>query len=130
MTTLHSKAVQEVDKADIRRAKKRAYYHLHKILKNRNPDKRPRNIILWESNIKRKYNLTQSDYNDMLRKQNYSCDICGMDVDGKLFVDHNHVTGNVRGLLCRACNTGLGNFVDNEYLLLSAILYLQKEQEI
>jgi hypothetical protein len=41
-----------------------------------------------------------------------------------LHVDHNHMTGKVRGLLCHHCNVGIGHFEDNIVLLSNAITYL------
>ena len=83
--------------------------------------------------IKRKYNLTENDYNDLLKKQNNVCAICKTPetrkVNGRLSplsIDHCHQTGQVRGLLCDKCNGGLGKFGDNCEMLNSAILYLQK----
>jgi hypothetical protein len=60
--------------------------------------------------------------------QDHKCKICKMkaDLHNELCVDHCHKTGKVRGLLCRQCNTGLGNFRDNTELLKSAIKYLGK----
>jgi dihydroorotase-like cyclic amidohydrolase len=45
-----------------------------------------------------------------------------------LAVDHDHKTGKVRALLCRNCNTGLGNFQDSPELLKTAIQYLEEEK--
>jgi len=42
------------------------------------------------------------------------------------FIDHCHNNGNVRGLLCMRCNTGLGLFLDNPNFLLNAISYLKE----
>jgi len=50
------------------------------------------------------------------------CVICGS--DGKLVVDHDHVTGKIRGMLCNHCNRGLGHFRDNPELLEFAAQYL------
>lgn len=46
-----------------------------------------------------------------------------------LAIDHCHATGKVRGLLCDACNSGLGYFKDSTELLLDAILYLKCHQQ-
>tara|TARA_R110000868_G_scaffold288387_1_gene548691 strand:+ start:133 stop:591 length:459 start_codon:yes stop_codon:yes gene_type:complete len=50
------------------------------------------------------------------------CVICG--VQDKLVVDHDHVTGQVRGMLCNHCNRGLGHFRDDPTLLEFAAQYL------
>jgi hypothetical protein len=54
------------------------------------------------------------------------CAICGTS-DGKLCVDHNHTTGEVRGMLCNNCNMAVGFFQDSPLLLKQAIQYLQGE---
>jgi hypothetical protein len=41
-------------------------------------------------------------------------------------VDHNHDTGEVRGILCHSCNTALGRFGDDVWLLQAALDYLKK----
>jgi len=43
-------------------------------------------------------------------------------------VDHDHITGKVRGLLCSPCNTGLGMFQENAQLFLKAIQYLAERR--
>ncbi len=50
------------------------------------------------------------------------CVICGD--KGKLVVDHDHVTGKIRGMLCNHCNRGLGHFRDNPMFLEFAAQYL------
>jgi hypothetical protein len=58
------------------------------------------------------YGLSLQDYRAMLERQGKVCGICK--TPGKpLCVDHCHATGKVRGLLCRDCNLGLGNYKDN-----------------
>lgn len=47
---------------------------------------------------------------------------CSKELD--LHVDHNHTTGEIRGLLCGLCNRGLGSFFDDPELLSKAIQYL------
>lgn len=51
------------------------------------------------------------------------CIICGS--IKRLCIDHCHKTGNIRGILCSKCNTGLGMFRDSPELLIKASMYLQ-----
>jgi Recombination endonuclease VII len=74
--------------------------------------------------IKSRYGILESDYNNMLIKQNKLCCICRQEKE--LCIDHDHKTGKIRGLLCRHCNSGLGLFKDDKGLLLEAIKYLLK----
>lgn len=63
----------------------------------------------------------------LYQKQNGCCAICGKsekDNGQRLALDHNHSTHQVRALLCRHCNTGLGAFKDDEVLMSKAIKYL------
>lgn len=64
----------------------------------------------------------------LYQKQNGCCAICGKsekDNGQRLALDHNHSTHQVRALLCRHCNTGLGAFKDDEVLMSKAIEYLK-----
>lgn len=56
------------------------------------------------------------------------CECCGEIQSNvkNLCIDHCHVTGKIRGILCRNCNTGLGFFKDSQIRLLQAIDYLKK----
>ncbi len=62
-------------------------------------------------------------------QQGLCCAICRRTSEqGKLWawhVDHDHVTGELRGVLCIRCNTGLGGLQDSERILQRAIRYLQ-----
>lgn len=73
-----------------------------------------------------KYGMTLSDYDTMLEQQKGKCAICEDYVQGNLSVDHCHVTGEVRGLLCTRCNSMLGYARDNINNLLSGVKYLTK----
>lgn len=78
------------------------------------------------------YGVTPERYAEMLAEQDGRCPICRVQFDGtprQEHVDHDHVTGKVRGVLCRDCNLGLGRFKDNPESLASAIRYLAKHQE-
>lgn len=89
------------------------------------PDKR-------ERYFRDTYGITLEDYDEMLEWQGGGCAICGSPVgDGvgrRLSVDHDHETGEVRGLLCSRCNAGLGMFQDRQDLLLRAVEYLEMEE--
>lgn len=80
-------------------------------------------------NFKKKYNLTINKVNALLIKQNGKCRICQTLIkdcsNTKIHVDHDHITGHVRGILCRFCNTGLGNFRDKAEILRAAAEYLE-----
>ena len=80
-----------------------------------------------ESILRDKYGITLAHYDEMLERQENTCAICGLtpEENGKrLCVDHNHETGEVRGLLCDDCNRGIGTFRDNPVSLARAAEYL------
>jgi hypothetical protein len=54
------------------------------------------------------------------------CEICGVTNSEPLLLDHSHVTGYIRGWLCRKCNSGLGFFNDNNETLRKAAEYLER----
>lgn len=86
-----------------------------------------RRLRLWD-----KFKLTVEDYDRMLAAQRGCCAICGTDVPrgaGRFHVDHNHRSGEVRGLLCNNCNIGLGAFDDDVARLSGAIAYLKAHSE-
>lgn len=70
------------------------------------------------------YNITLEEYRKLLEGQNGVCKICGKSDSKALSVDHSHITGEIRGLLCQKCNSGLGMFNDSPELLNKAIEYL------
>lgn len=80
----------------------------------------------------RQYGITDDDYRTMLAEQGGVCAICHTDDWGKggsryvAHIDHNHATGQVRGLLCFSCNTGLGSLKDDPERLRSALAYLER----
>lgn len=79
--------------------------------------------------LKKEFNMTLEEYNNLLQKQDGKCAICGTNNPGnkknKNFpVDHDPKTGKVRGLLCHNCNIGIGNLRHDPSLLRSAIDYL------
>ena len=53
------------------------------------------------------------------------CALCDERLEfSKSVLDHNHVTGYIRGLLCSSCNTGLGMFKDNKNIIIKALKYI------
>lgn len=84
-------------------------------------------IKKFDSRLRRKYGISQEQYAEFLCAQDNKCGICMSEFgDSYRYVDHDHTTGKVRGLLCMNCNTGLGHFKDNVVLLQSAERYLTK----
>ncbi len=82
----------------------------------------------------RKYGLSPSDYKAILASQGGCCAICG-DTQGSasaedLFVDHDHATGQVRGLLCNGCNAALGCMQDVPERLEAAAEYLRRTRAV
>jgi hypothetical protein len=85
-------------------------------------------------NLLKSYGLTTEDYDKMIEAQGGVCKICKDPKakhwrTDKLFVDHDHKTGRVRGLLCHDCNYALGGFKDRIDLLKEAIKYLEGSNE-
>ena len=88
---------------------------------------------LSDAERKRRFGITAARYAAMLAEQNGLCAICGK-VEGEtrngkvkaLAVDHDHESGRIRGLLCVACNTGLGKLGDDRGTLLKAVEYLDR----
>lgn len=77
------------------------------------------------------YGIEPEDYGRMLSEQDGVCAICsGPPVNtnppfnSKLVIDHCHITGTIRGLLCQKCNKALGLFKDSPEILQKAIKYL------
>lgn len=79
-----------------------------------------------EPQYKRKlrYGITPEMYAELWNAQNGRCYLpsCGRPAE---VVDHDHDTGEVRGLLCRQCNTALGMLRDNPALMRDAAAYIE-----
>ena len=73
----------------------------------------------------RNYGIELEDYQNMLDLQNDRCAICET-IPQTFHIDHCHKTGKVRGLLCRGCNHGLGQFKDDPIALERAAKYLRR----
>ncbi len=69
-----------------------------------------------------KYGMSESDYDIVVAMQNGRCAICSRTKE--LMVDHDHKTGQVRGLLCTSCNSGIGLLQDDPDIIINAMAYL------
>lgn len=87
-----------------------------------------------ESDLKRRYGMSLTEYDNLYEKQGGVCAICSNKETAihsntgrkkMMSVDHCHKTGEIRGLLCSKCNRGIGYFNDNIDLLNKAIDYLK-----
>ncbi len=94
-----------------------AYYYAHKPQKAAYARKRKLEI---------EYGLTQDEFDAMVLAQGGCCAICGRQSEGKFNIDHDHDTGNVRGLLCGPCNRGIGLLGDSAETLQRAVAYLER----
>lgn len=82
-----------------------------------------------KSYLKRKYGLSIEDYNDMFVKQKGCCAICGRHqskIKGILNVDHDHLTGCIRGLLCTKCNSFIGYIYEDPKVLHKIVNYFDE----
>jgi hypothetical protein len=79
-----------------------------------------------EKLLKNRYNISLKEYETLLEKQNFTCAICRQqDSTKSLAVDHDHITGNIRGLLCSSCNRGLGLLGDSVEAIKDVLKYLE-----
>jgi len=103
------------------REKQRNYVRLHRL---RHPFKR------WEQEVHAKYGIDRAQFDSMICGQQGRCLICSKTLMGfrEPHVDHDHATGEVRGLLCFNCNVLLGAARDNPETLRAAAQYLESHK--
>jgi hypothetical protein len=87
-------------------------------------------VCLWrqqESNVKTSYGISIEEYARMELAQNRKCKIClrSCNTGRDLAVDHDHKTGQVRGLLCSNCNQAVGKLQDSPELAERLAHYLR-----
>lgn len=118
---------------------------LTRIYKQKNPEKYKKLNRDWQqrspkniknAHLKHSYKLTLDQFNEMLKKQNNGCAVCGkINENGySLYVDHDHSCcptekscGKcVRGLLCNNCNLAIGFLKENVNIFTRCIDYLSK----
>lgn len=87
----------EAHKGEIN-AKAKKYFYEHK-------------VEVKEKRIIRAYNMNLKRLQNMLKDQSYKCAMCGKKInEHTACIDHSHITGTVRGLLCNTCNFNLGHY--------------------
>lgn len=105
-------------------------------------EKVKRAVRKWQSNnpekvqqyklknaLSRRYSLTVEEYQELLISQGGVCAICGGSDEQQAFVvDHDHNTGQVRGILCHRCNCMLGFGRDDTTILQAGIEYLKESK--
>jgi len=98
---------------DLHNSKRRDYI-------DRNKDK------IREQYLNKQFGISLEDFSNLEKYQEGLCAICGKEEHERhLSVDHCHETLEIRGLLCKNCNLGLGHFKDDFKLLVKAACYLQ-----
>ena len=77
----------------------------------------------------KRYGITGDEYRNILKKQGEKCPICNHDMTKNLSVDHNHLTGKIRGIICNKCNLAIGHADDSPSRLLAMARYLEDNNE-
>lgn len=91
-----------------------------------------RDTMRWYvSTLKKKYGMSASEYHGMLDNQKGGCAICARRDDGtklkrRLSVDHDHATGEIRGLLCGRCNAVVGFLAEDPKRAHRVVAYLMR----
>lgn len=88
----------------------------------------------YTNSIQKKFNMSPTDYINLHDYQKGLCAICSTPVENvftgfkgiKQAIDHCHHTGEIRGILCRKCNSGIGMLQDDPYIIEKALNYLNK----
>lgn len=134
------KSKEDKVRSDKQRYERSKEHILKKAKEYRNTHKEERYMYnkVWVLNNKEKaidkqlqikYGISLAEYNVKKEQQNNCCEICGKhetEFKRRLNVDHNHSTGEVRGLLCSHCNTALGHVREDVDIMLNMIAYIRK----
>ena len=89
----------------------------------KSPEAKERSRIqakIW--NRKKWSGFTDEEFNNKLAEQNNKCAICKE--ENPNHADHNHITKQKRGILCKKCNTAIAYFKEDTDVILGAINYL------
>jgi len=117
---------QTVEQREVKREYDHQYYIRHKnrlLQQNRNRYSARRQK---DQKLRGLYGITILEYERLGEHQGWKCAICGREMRNSLVMDHDHITGKPRGLLCHVCNSGLGFLQDSVTLLESALTYVKR----
>lgn len=81
----------------------------------------------------RRFGITEAELDALLAAQRNRCAICKSDKpygSGDWHIDHDHVTGQVRGLLCSKCNLALGLLGDDPKVIAAALRYANRHRQM
>jgi Recombination endonuclease VII len=78
--------------------------------------------------LRKNYGITVEQYDAMAEAQDGRCALCGVKPEGRLVVDHDHETNEVRALLCFSCNVAIGHLKDDPELCTKAATYLRAHE--
>ena len=108
-------------------------------LKNRMKGKLSKREYQRQWTMLKKYNLNLLDFETLWLAFKGKCGICNRDLTipantqgqqlSAACIDHNHTTGNLRGLLCNGCNKGIGLLKDNKEIVYLAYKWLEGEKQ-
>lgn len=97
-------------------------------------DPRPGAQVRERARTLRSYGLTEADWDALIRRQGNRCAVCRTDKPGgrgeRWHIDHDHVTGQVRGLLCGKCNSAIGLLGDDPEVIKAAARYVAKHRQM
>ena len=95
---------------------------LNKVYMAANKDKQ--SLYNRRATLRHKYGISMEDFDSILLQQGGGCCVCGS--SERLCVDHNHATGEVRGILCNDCNVSAGTMGDSPSRLRALADYLEE----
>jgi len=83
--------------------------------------------------VRREYGITLEEYDELMASSSV-CECCGReegsDANSMFCYDHDHDTGEFRGVLCRACNQAIGSLGDDIVGVRKALQYLEKHTHL
>lgn len=135
---IHSKGYREQHQLELKN-KKKEYYDAHKeeISKQHKEYYSTHKAEFRKKRVTYLFGIDDTEYSNMVEKQNNLCAVCGNPetqtrngVIKRLAIDHNHVTGKVRKLLCNNCNISIGYAKESPEILRKMIEYLEEFENV